>query len=278
MNRNAKGILFGMITVLGGSLIAHAGSLEPPPGPPGPTMKTLGEIEPRTPVRNDFDELNPVVITQPGSYYLVEDIYAFPDEHGIEIQSSHVTLDLNGFSVIGNLEVGSRSGIYADAAGNYVNIQVRNGTVRSFSDSGISLDQSSFARVENVRALDNGLDGTGLGIWVGPHARIIDCVAAGNLQTGIAANVGSVITGSIATANQTGISFNGILDSTTAWQNGSTGILGATTSLVIHSTAGQNGGTGILSTTGLQIGNAASDNLTDLDNAGGLSVDNYDGP
>jgi hypothetical protein len=241
-------------------------------------MKTLSEVEPRTPIRNDFDGLNPVVITQPGSYYLVEDIYAYPDEHGIEIQSSHVTLDLNGFSVIGNLEVGSRSGIYADAGGGYMNIQVRNGTVRSFSDSGVSLDQSPFARIENVRALDNGLDGTGLGIWVGPHARIIDCVAAGNLQTGISANVGSVITGSIATDNHVGISFNGVVDFSTAWGNGTTGILGATTSLVVHSTAGQNGGTGILSTTGLQLGNAASDNTTDLDNPGGLSVDNYDGP
>ena len=47
-----------------------AGDLEPP-GPPEPTMKPLDEMEPRIPI---LAEDLPLTITDPGSYYLADNI------------------------------------------------------------------------------------------------------------------------------------------------------------------------------------------------------------
>src|SRR5689334_15197042 len=65
-----------------------------PPGPPGPTMKTLTEIEPRTPVSS-----LPFTISAPGSYYLTGNLNGVPGADGITVNVSGVTLDLNGFTI-----------------------------------------------------------------------------------------------------------------------------------------------------------------------------------
>jgi hypothetical protein len=50
------------------------GQLQPPPGTPGPTMKTLSQLdaklEKRTPITSNGPAVN---ITSPGSYYLTKD-------------------------------------------------------------------------------------------------------------------------------------------------------------------------------------------------------------
>src|SRR3954470_4200181 len=75
-----------------------------PPGAPAPTMKTLDQVEPRTPIDathtpGDADSL--FKITQPGSYYLTANVTGVPAKHGVEIAASGVTLDLNGFDLVG---------------------------------------------------------------------------------------------------------------------------------------------------------------------------------
>src|SRR5687768_1232856 len=69
------------------------GSLTPP-GSPGPTFKTLTQVEPRTPIAS-----LPFTISAPGSYYLTTNLTG---STGISIRSSHVSLDLNGFAVTGS--------------------------------------------------------------------------------------------------------------------------------------------------------------------------------
>jgi hypothetical protein len=81
------------------------GSLTPS-GAPGATMVTLSQIEPRTPISGAFN------ISAPGSYYLTTNItVSFIIPVVISINSSQVTLDLNGFTIastaIGSAEAGA---------------------------------------------------------------------------------------------------------------------------------------------------------------------------
>ena len=75
--------------------MSQAGSLTPP-GAPAPTMKTLAEVEPRTPISSI-----PITISEFGSYYLTGNLTGLPGTNGITIISDSVTIDLNGFALIG---------------------------------------------------------------------------------------------------------------------------------------------------------------------------------
>src|SRR5678815_1587099 len=91
-----------------------------PPGAPAPTMKTLDQVEPRVAINatntpGDDDSL--FKITQPGSYYLTGNITGVAGKHGIEIAASGVTLDLNGFDLVGVAGMGPFDGVSATVVG-----------------------------------------------------------------------------------------------------------------------------------------------------------------
>src|SRR4051812_8998727 len=71
------------------------GSLTPP-GAPAPLFKTLQQVEPRTPISSI-----PINITNSGSYYLTVNLTQTNNAAGITISASDVTIDLNGFALIG---------------------------------------------------------------------------------------------------------------------------------------------------------------------------------
>lgn len=132
------------------ALPASAGSLTPP-GPPGPTFKTLGEIEPRAVLQPDPEVVAPLVIDQPGSYYLTADVVAITDHPAIRITASNVTLDLNGFTVSGNLEVNDGDGIRIEGA----NVTVRNGRVQHADEDGINCPNGGPITLIDVDAVHN---------------------------------------------------------------------------------------------------------------------------
>jgi hypothetical protein len=174
---------------VGAGLFAFAGDLEPP-GAPAPTMKTLDEVEPRTPIR--AADL-PLTIMSAGSYYLTENVEVAGN--GIVVSSAgdagQVTIDLMGYTLSG----GTGAGILC---GNPTkNITIRNGTVSGFGQYGIGCGSATNLVVENVRADSND----GIGIDAGMHAVIRRCTAIDNGMDGFQIRGESVVTDNLAVGN-----------------------------------------------------------------------------
>src|SRR4026209_1221415 len=118
--------VLALLVHLAGPLGAFAQGALAPPGAPAPTMKTLAQIEPRTPISSV-----PFIIINSGSYYLTTNLIG-ASGHGIVISNSDVTVDLRGFVLRG----GAGNGIIAPAICS--NVWIRNGTVRDWGLSGVS--------------------------------------------------------------------------------------------------------------------------------------------
>lgn len=164
------------------SPLAVAGDLTPPPGAPAPTMKTLAQVEARTPVNTLPGSATAVhVISASGSYYLTGDVVGATGKNGIEIQADGVDLDLNGFSVRGNV-AGALTGIKSTASSQSVN--VHDGRVTDWPEWGITLNRRASVRnvvctTENAlgsSCIQVGLPGGG---GVAGHAVVVDCVVGG---------------------------------------------------------------------------------------------------
>jgi len=157
------------------------GSLTPP-GPPAPTMKTLTQVEPRTPISGA-----PYTISQPGSYYLTTNLNLTGNGHGVVIAASGVTLDLMGFALSGNRQ-NWNYGVFLDGATNALirDVVVRNGIVCNFGH-GVRAEYSLGCRFEHLVASSNGTYGV---ILYGSYGRcdgnaIVGCTMNDNGNQGI---------------------------------------------------------------------------------------------
>jgi hypothetical protein len=122
--------LVTLVIVASFALLPHAsgqGSLTPS-GPPGPSMLTLSQVEPRTPVDAVHTPGNSAfefIIANAGSYYLTTNIIGVSSEQGVNITASDVTPDLSGFAMIGPSSAYTAIVISAGAT----NVMVWNGIV-----------------------------------------------------------------------------------------------------------------------------------------------------
>lgn len=235
------------------SVLLAQGSLTPP-GPPAPTMKTLAQIEPRTPIA-----ALPYTISLPGSYYVVTNLSGVAGQNGITVAASHVTLDLNGFDLVG--VPGSLAGI--GAPGTVANVTIRHGTVRGWGDGGVKTFSGEHVHLDRVRAIQN--TGTGLGVGSGS---VTDCLARSNTVHGIAQTGSGLVRGCVAQDNGgDGISNTGPVRDCDAQNNGGRGILSGAS--VLDSNAGYNGLHGIA----VELGGLVRGCTARFNSQGGISGD-----
>jgi hypothetical protein len=199
----------------------------------------------------------PVTISTPGSYRLSGNLtVARPNTTAIEITSDNVTLDLNGFSILGPTVCtpGANKSVSCSPSGSGIgvnapteeNITVSNGVVSGMGLGGINLGGAN-SRAERIQAYSNGSYG-------------INATIASN---NTAANNGTVgITSTIASNNTSannggdGIDSPGTVNNCVSNNNGGIGISAVTAN---NSSSTNNETSGILANTA--IGNTATGNV-----------------
>ena len=232
-----RAMLAGLGGLAAGAFMARSAQAGPLSPPPGPIESTPGP-EPRIPINQENtpgNSANTFLISQPGSYYLTENLLGEPGKSGIRINSNNVTLDLMGFECRGVPD--SLTGINQPSF--LPGITIRNGTVSGWGQDGLfaridsgliegvhthangwsgmraigrsvhiracsayangfqGIDTGAWSTIESCIANENGL----MGIKSGGHTLITGCNAVANGEDGINAQLGCVVTGCSARGN-----------------------------------------------------------------------------
>ena len=189
---------------------AHAQGPLNPATPPMPSMKTLQQVEPRTPI-----EALPYDIVQPGSYYVTGPL--FSTNHGIRIFSGDVTVDLMGHTITG-VNNANFHGIHAVAndVTSLRNIVIRNGGVAEFGN-GVYLQNVAGGSVRDMTVSQNA----GVGISIQRTAFISRSVIVEN--NAVTENGGSGI--SVSTIGDATANHSHIIRNNAVSGNGVNGII-----------------------------------------------------
>lgn len=175
----------------------------------------------------------PVTISESGSYRLTGNLDLTAEDanrDAIDVQAANVTIDLNGFVIFGATictgdpvsscsPTGSGDGIQTTSV-SYENLTVRNGTIRGMGQNGVNC--STRCTVDNLRAVENGLNGIGVSNRMG------------------------IVRDSLAHRNgSSGISGGAVIRNNSVEHNGGYGIFSQPASTVIGNVVSTNGGNGI---------------------------------
>jgi hypothetical protein len=204
-------------------------------------------------------------ITSPGAYTLANNL-GNPNSNGncLVIKTGPVTIDLNGYRIVGTTAAGSGAAI-TDLGVSRSFITVRNGTVQSFA-TGINLAASQFIDIAGITAAGN-FQGMNLGL----NANIKDSRVINSGADGIVVNNNCTINGVVTSNNFNSINTgeNCLVENTTAIGNHGAGISVGAGSSVINCVASNNGhpngGHGIIgeATGYLVVNNVANGNTGD---------------
>ncbi len=234
-----------------------------PASAPAPSMKSLAQVEPRAPIGSV-----PFVITTAGSYYLTTNLTGVSGTNGITVLAPDVSLDLNGFALIG--VAGSTFGVTSTTAA--VNFSLRNGTIRNWPAAGIiapgtdatfegvnvysnsgsfGLSAGAYAKVRQCNIAQNGA-----GLLVGQGAVIGDSVIRNNAGNGIVASESARIQNCTIYSNSAnGLSLSNacLVESCIIKTNGQNGIVGLANLSVLRCNISQNASNGVSVTLGGKI-------------------------
>ena len=224
----------------------------PPPGAPGPTMKTLDQIDAKLEKRIPISSI-PFDITKPGSYYLTQNLSGAAP--GITAKVSGVTIDLNGFTITGPGKglAGTGSGIVG-----LDDTVVRNGRISDFGDDGVRVGGACV--VENLDIVNIG----GACINAGEQARVRNCRVGAGAQ-GIVVGLSSIIdsctsignTGASPSAGIAMASYGTISNSISSYNTGD-GISVGSGDAVTHCVVANNNGGGIVALIGAKVSECTS--------------------
>ncbi|MDX2117111.1 MAG: NosD domain-containing protein [Planctomycetota bacterium] len=225
-------LLLGALGVAGIAALtrsAVAGPLSPPLGPVQPTPGP----EPRTPINADTtpgDATAYFVISEPGSYYMQRNLIGPATRSAIRITADNVTVDLNGFAIVGDSE--GTPGSLTFETGPIENLTIRNGSIRSWG-SYVTLNPLFNAIFEDLRIIGPYagnleasaqhslfrrivIDSTGeVGILAEKNCVIEDCVVVKRedsnfgLTSGIQAGLSSIVQRCVISGCGSGIEVSG---------------------------------------------------------------------
>ncbi len=170
---------------------ARAGELAPPVGPVAPTMKDLDTVEPRIPIGPDTtpgNATNTYHIDQSGSYYLTGNLAGESGKNGIGINADNVTIDLNGFSLVGASD--SLDGIAVLGSPSGLALKVSNGNLRHWEHGVFSASffclSSEFEDLYVSECRSDGIRG-------GFNCRVSRCVSLFNAGSGVDVLNGAIV-------------------------------------------------------------------------------------
>lgn len=179
-------VLAGVVSLLAIAAVArivYGGPLDPPAAP-GPTDATVITALPYT-------------ISAPGKYVLKGNLATATT--GISVTASDVTIDLNGFALIGP-GTGCPDGISSSGAP-IKNLVVRNGTIRDWCHSGIAVVTGSGALFDDLRLTGNGTSPVAALSFTRGNAN--NCIVEANGHAGIEMGGGRSVTVTSAATGKT---------------------------------------------------------------------------
>ena len=181
--------------------IARAGSLEPPPGPVSPTMKTLDQVEARKPIHQS-------------------DLPLAIGVDMIDIFASNVSIDLNGFTINGTSQV-AQAADCIQLETSVRSFALHNGGIRGCGQHGVTTSGGADTRI-SVNRVESSYNGqSGMTFGIGTYGVISESVFKSNAARGVLL-VEGVIEDSVAISDGSiGLQLqNGIIRGCTARLNG----------------------------------------------------------